>query len=157
MRAKTTPKNKEIIMQHNIIEKVNALQNMSLKELREEYLALFDETAPNFSSRLYLIPRLAYRIQEIYYGGLNQRTKNMLENISKGKMPNLAIQKNKYNLAPGVIIRKEYKGQTYLIKVTDKGYIFNNIHYKSLSQIAMCIAPGSNRSGPRFFGLTEQK
>lgn len=140
-----------------IIEKVNALQNMSLEELREEYSALFNEKAPSFSSKAYLIPRLAYRIQEIYYGGLNQRTKKMLENVNNGQLPKFAIPNNKYNLAPGTVIRKNYKGQVHLVKVTEKGYVFNGIHYNSLSQIAMMIAPGCNRSGPRFFGLTEHK
>lgn len=141
----------------SVINQVTALETMNLKELRLKYLELFNEKAPNCSSREALIPKLAYQLQVIVYGGLSERAVKVLENINEGKLPSFIATCNKYSLTPGSTIEKFYNGILYKIKVTPNDFIFNGIHYKSLSPIAMAIAPGSNRSGPMFFGLTEKK
>src|SRR5690606_19191167 len=53
-----------------IIAKVAALPSLDAKDLRALWREYFGEEAPR-KKRDYLIPRLAWRIQELAYGGLS--------------------------------------------------------------------------------------
>ncbi|MBP0441281.1 DUF2924 domain-containing protein [Tianweitania sediminis] len=55
-------------------------------------------------------------------------------------------------LGPGARLVREWHGQTFVVDVTDRGYLFEGRHYRSLTAIALQIT-GAQWSGPRFFGL----
>ncbi len=51
---------------------------MSVPQLKSEWQTIFATTAPN-NSRAFLEGRLAYRIQELTYGGPDRETRRMLD------------------------------------------------------------------------------
>ena len=55
-----------------------ALKSMSVPQLKSEWQTIFATTAPN-NSRAFLESRLAYRIQELTYGGPDRETLRMLD------------------------------------------------------------------------------
>src|SRR5690625_7500813 len=55
-----------------------ALKNTATQELKQQWRELFDSEPPAFNRR-YLESRLAYRIQELAYGGLKPETVKRLE------------------------------------------------------------------------------
>ena len=61
-------------MTDSIAAQVAALPKTPTPELKQMWRELFDREPPGFS-RNYLISRLAYRIQELAYGGLKPATR----------------------------------------------------------------------------------
>ena len=69
-------------MQHQddgpVLARLAALKDMSVKELKAEWAKLFETEAPN-NSRSFLEQRLAYRIQELTFGGLSKPVRQLLD------------------------------------------------------------------------------
>src|SRR5206468_6701293 len=59
--------------QDTVLARVAALKAMSTPKLKEQWQALFDTPPPPYNRR-FLESRLAYRIQELAYGGLKPET-----------------------------------------------------------------------------------
>lgn len=57
---------------------------------------------------------------------------------------------------PGTIHTREYKGQTFQVKVLPKGFEFDGDVYKSLSAVAKAIT-GQHCNGYYFFRLGKEK
>ena len=63
--------------------------------------------------------------------------------------------RTKYNLTPGAIIRKEFRGIMHEVIVNDDNtFTYNGEKYRTLSAIAKDIS-GIKISGPDFFGLSK--
>jgi hypothetical protein len=54
---------------------------MSLEQLREKWLDLYGAEPPKYKKQ-FLIKRLAYRIQELFYGGLSEQAKAHLRRVA---------------------------------------------------------------------------
>lgn len=143
------------MLNNDVIAKVAALDTMNVAELKALWEGLYSEPAPSFV-KSYLVPRLAYRIQELAYGGLSEQTKNRLENLVKGKEK--VQPKNKRIKKPTVGTRliREYQGVEHLVTVTRTGFEYQGRTFRSLSHIAREIT-GTQWSGPLFFGLAGKK
>jgi hypothetical protein len=61
-----------------ILARLASLKAKSVNELKTEWQALFNAPAPN-NSRNFLEGRLAYRIQELTYGGPDKQTRRILD------------------------------------------------------------------------------
>jgi hypothetical protein len=124
----------------------------SLDELRREWRDLYDRDPPRISRDL-LILGLAYRRQELQYGGLGKATIRKLRTLAKtlretgrvGAAPSLSLK-------PGARLVREWRGHTHTITVTEDGFEYGGKPYSSLTTIANAIT-GAHWSGPRFFGL----
>ncbi len=136
----------------NVAAKVAALQIMNLAELQSLWESLFQEGAPSHK-KSYLIPRLAYRIQELAYGGLSQPSKQRLEDFITGKIKLSANNKRVRKPTVGTRLIREYQGVEHHVTVTRTGFEYQGRTFGSLSQIAREIT-GTRWSGPLFFGLT---
>jgi hypothetical protein len=66
----------------HVLSRLNALKTMPAKELRQQWRELFDTEPPPFNRR-FLESRLAYRIQELTYGGLKPETVRRLEALGE--------------------------------------------------------------------------
>lgn len=66
---------------NTIFLQVAALQRLNLTELRNKWVELFDNEPPPYNKK-FLLKRLAYRLQELYFGGLSEPIKKKLEEIS---------------------------------------------------------------------------
>jgi hypothetical protein len=76
-------------MTDSIAAQVAALPKMPTPELNQMWRELFDKEPPGFS-RNYLISRLAYRIQELAYGGLKPATRAKLDALADALDPKAA-------------------------------------------------------------------
>lgn len=136
-----------------VIQQVLSLPDKSIDELQALWKALFNADPPKHS-KAYLIPRLAYRLQELVYGPLEdeyvKQLDQMADDLERGKKP-----KSKYLLNKprnGTKLIREYQGQMHEVLVTEDGYVYKGQPYKSLSVIARKIT-GTQWSGPKFWGL----
>jgi len=60
--------------QNSVLRQLAALQKMSLCDLREKWKDLYGSEPPNYG-QVFIRRRLAYRIQELFYGGLKKEVK----------------------------------------------------------------------------------
>ena len=56
---------------HSVLRQLATLETMSLEQLHEQWRDLYGGEPPHYKRR-FLIKRLAYRIQELFYGGLSE-------------------------------------------------------------------------------------
>jgi hypothetical protein len=131
---------------------------MSVNELKTEWQAMFDAPAPN-NSRTFLESRLAYRIQELTYGGPDRETRRMLDLLADEVEGTLTRKKqisDPRNPVVGTRLLREWNGIEHSITVLKDGFDWQGRKYKSLSAIARGIT-GTRWNGYRFFGLRERK
>ena len=136
----------------SVAAQLAALPNLPLDQL----WSLWDQHFPRRpmrATRRYLESRLAYRLQEVAYGGLPKAIKEQLadcgERLSKVKVGRGA----EVRLMPGTTLIREWDDREYRVTVTADGlYELQGQHYKSLSGAAKAIT-GTHWSGPVFFGL----
>lgn len=128
------------------------LGELTPAELRSEWVSAFDAPAPNVGTAL-LRRLFAQRIQEKRLGGLPAMVVRELERAAAGATT--APVPTKVTVSPGARLIREWHGRTIAVLTTDKGFIWEEREYRSLSQIA-CEVTGVHWSGPRFFGLTRR-
>ena len=68
-------------LDQTVLSRLAALKAMSVKELKAEWEKLIGTAAPN-NSRVFLELRIAYRIQELSYGGPGRPTVRLLDALS---------------------------------------------------------------------------
>jgi len=130
------------------------LKAMKTPELKAQWRELFDSEPPPFNRR-YLESRLAYRIQELAYGGLKPETVKRLERLGKeldgGDRSKSRIRADLKPIVGTRLIR-EWQGIEHVVTVTADGYEWQGRPYKSLSSVARAIT-GTRWNGWVFFGL----
>lgn len=141
----------------SVVKQVMDLQDMPFPDLKVKYRELFGKEPPA-ANRKQVVARLAYRIQEIAYGGLTEETKEKLEQIyekhgdpRKGRRERLKREKQGIPVAGTRLIR-EWKGDRYEVTVLHDGFEYEGTVYRSLSSVTKAIT-GAHWSGPSFFGL----
>lgn len=134
---------------------LEALPALSPAELRSEWRRLYRSQPPRLSRDL-LIRAIAYRIQELRYGGLSKATRRKLAALvnapqSEGEIAPETAQK----ISRGARLVREWNGRTHTVTVQEEGFIYAGRSYRSLTAIAREIT-GAHWSGPRFFGLARR-
>ena len=138
-------------MNDNIIGKVAALPTLKSDDIKKLWQELFDEPAPQ-KKRDYLIPRLAWRIQELVYGGLTDAAQERINRLMRSKEPIKPSSNRIRRPAIGTQLIREYQGVEHHVTVVRSGFEYQNRTYRSLSHVAREIT-GTRWSGPLFFGL----
>ena len=69
-------------METTVLMQLTELQDMSYSSLKESWCSLYGTDPPAYK-RAHMVRRLAYRIQELAYGGLSDQTKAELERIAE--------------------------------------------------------------------------
>ncbi|WP_264685642.1 MULTISPECIES: DUF2924 domain-containing protein [unclassified Wolbachia] len=141
-------------MEEETEKKVMNLEKKSLAELRKIWKKVFEEEAPRHSKK-YLIPRLAYRLQEKVHGEISRKGAKRLEYLADRLEKGKRISSDKLPVA-GTELILERGEETHAIMVTDKGLIYREEFYTSLSAVAGKIM-GMSYNGPLLFGLRNQK
>jgi hypothetical protein len=137
-----------------ILARLAALKAMSVNELKAEWQALYDAPAPN-NSRTFLESRLAYRIQELTYGGPDKQTRRLLDLLAdevEGTLTRKAQIADPRNPVVGTKLIREWKGVAHTVTVLREGFDWDGRRYKSLSAVARAIT-GTRWNGYRLFGL----
>ncbi len=138
----------------DVLSRLAALKTAATPALREQWRALFGTEPPPYNRR-FLESRLAYRIQELAYGGLKPETLARLEALGEqldgGRVTVRRMRGDDKPIAGTQLIR-EYQGVEHVVTVTRAGYEYGGQPYQSLSAIARAIT-GTRWNGRVFFGL----
>jgi hypothetical protein len=148
----------------NILRRLSELDSLSTQDLRARWRTLYSKDPPRFK-RQFLIKHLAYRIQEIAYGGLDDNTRERMDELLDdagydvlGRKVNEAVRRTRKNtIVPGAVIKREWHGEQHeVIALAGGGFEYRGMPYRSLSAVARAIT-GTRWSGPLFFGLRGEK
>lgn len=133
-----------------VVKQVMSLKFKTLNDLVKLWNSMFDKP-PVFRSRQYLIPKLAYRIQELAYGGVDIKTEKAIASAAK-ELDKNKRKNNKYAPSIGTKIVKEYRGQIHEVLAVENGFAYGGTVFKSLSAIATKIT-GTKWNGLKFFNV----
>jgi len=140
-----------------VLEQVTALGRMPIGRLRDTWKVLFGRDAPASYRPEQLVRRLAWRVQEIHYGGLSQKAQDALRRVVAeddlaGGRPR-APRRPAGALAPGTRLVRSWGGGDHVVTATaDGGFEYAGKRFRTLTAVAKAIT-GQHLSGPRFFGL----
>ncbi len=135
-----------------------ALKTTPTSDLKQQWRDLFDSEPPPFNRR-YLESRLAYRIQELTYGGLKPETVKRLEALGEQlDGGNIITRRIRADLKPitGTRLIRDWQGVEQIVTVTQGGFEWQGRPYQSLSAIARAIT-GTRWNGWVFFGLKNHR
>jgi hypothetical protein len=159
-------------MRLNIKKELAALERMSVGQLQQRYVEVFGEPVRS-RHRLYLIRRIAWRLQANAEGGLSERALRRAEELAndadvrttppKDGVSTHATASTTRTTAPapptdrrlppvGATIRRDYKGRIITVTILADGFEHEGERYRSLTAVAKAIT-GSHINGFRFFGL----
>jgi len=161
-------------MNPTIGQQLAALQRLTIAELKTRYVELFGEHTPA-NNRIWLIKRIAWRLQALAEGGLSERARQRAAELANDadlrmnppvpRRPKLAPAQPPISSEPraidkrlppaGTILVRKYRGETLQVQVLQQGFAYNGQVFKSLSAVAKAIT-GSHCNGFWFFGLGQQ-
>jgi hypothetical protein len=145
-------------MHDSIPARLAALKTMPMPDLKAQWRELFETEPPPFNRR-YLENRLAYRIQELAYGGLKPETLRRLQALGEQyDGGNTTARRIRHDAKPitGTRLVREWKGVEHTVTVLADGYEWQGRPYRSLSAIARAIT-GTRWNGWVFFGLKNHR
>ena len=144
------------IAKDQVLGRLSWIQTAPIAELKDEWRRLYGKEPPPFS-RSYITSRLAYRVQELAYGGLKPETRARLEALGEqldgGNVVLRRIRADRRPL-PGTRLIREYDGVQHVVTVRADGFEYEGRPYRSLSAIARHIT-GTRWNGWAFFGLRQ--
>jgi Protein of unknown function (DUF2924) len=138
-------------MTDTILAQIVALKTRSIPELRDMWRELFGKEPPVLGRR-YLEDRIAYRVQELYFGGLSDRARRKLDALVDQLEPKAARRRDPGRPIAGTELRREWKGIEHVVKVRENDFEYDGRPYKSLSAVARAITK-TRWNGWLFFGL----
>jgi len=161
-------------MNPTIGQQLAALQRLTMPELRRRYVEIFGEHTPA-NNRIWLIKRIAWRLQALAEGGLSERARQRAAELANDadlrmnppvpRRPKLAPTQPPISNEPraidkrlppaGTILVRKYRGETLQVQVLQQGFAYNGQIFKSLSGVAKAIT-GSHCNGFWFFGISHQ-
>ena len=141
-------------MNKSIIRQIIELEEKTTSELRQLYNQIMPKPATPTAGKEYLKPRIAYRLQELAFGGLSQETSEQLTRIADGASTDSL--KRHSDLMPGTRICREWNGKMYEVEVAKDCFVWQGQKFKSLSSIATKIT-GTKWNGPKFFKLRAEQ
>ncbi len=106
-------------------------------------------------SRKILRYAIAYRLQENVYGGLDKKTRRLLDKAAANLAAGKPVVPEGPKIKPGTRLLREWHGTMHEVIVLENGVQFRDEIWPSLSAVAREIT-GARWSGPRFFGLKER-
>jgi len=118
-------------MTETMIERINSLRSMTVGQLREKYRDVFGEETKS-GNKDWLWRRVAWRIQELEYGGLPERAKRRAAELANEADIRVRVPKDAFaghsgeerkKAAPtGSVLTRKYKGRTYSVRVLENGF-----------------------------------
>lgn len=121
-------------------------------QLRRRWSELSDTDLPNASPAL-LRHLIAHKMQEKVYGKLPNHAERELDRLSGKNGTTASDSPPRGPILPGTRFVREWNGKTIAVTATNAGFEWDEVTYRSLSEIARKVT-GAHWSGPRFFGLT---
>ena len=147
-----------MMMSDSVLARLAALKSTPTADLKKQWRNLFETEPPPYNRR-FLESRLAYRIQELAYGGLKQQTVKRLEALGEQlDGGNITLRRIRGDDKPiaGTRLIREWQGTEHTVTVLKDGYEWQGRPYQSLSAIARAIT-GTRWNGWVFFGLKNRR
>ena len=141
-------------MTDNVLARVVALKTTPIAELKQLWRDLFATEPPPYNRR-FLENRLAYRLQELAYGGLKTATVKRLEQLGEqldGGKVRVRSRRADDRPVAGTRLIREWQGTPHEVIVQPDHFEYRGTRYKSLSSVARAIT-GTVWNGWAFFGL----
>jgi hypothetical protein len=155
----------------NIVNEVATLERLSVGQLRQRFAELFGETT-KASNRIWLVKRIAWRMQALAEGDLSERARrraaerardaDLRLNPPQGQVNRTTLSPEPVTIPtpvdrrlppPGTILTRPHKGQLVQVQVLTEGFAYGGRVYASLSAVAKAIT-GSHCNGYLFFRNT---
>ena len=160
----------------NLGRELARLEAMEARHLRDEFAELFGYESHSHN-RKYLIRRIAWKLQELEYGGLSERALRRAAEIAatsdiRIRPPNgspatwgpesptqatsseISQDRDPRLPMPGTVLTRRYKGRLIAVTVLEEGFEYLGERYRSLSAVAKTVT-GTHWNGYYFFGLWE--
>ena len=139
-----------------VMQQLAELDHLTIEQLTQRWQVLMDGAPTPRRNRQYLVKRLAYRIQELAYGGLSPEARTMLADTYQrhGRPAQRTGAQTGQAILPGTSLLREWHGTMYRVTVCRDGFEYDGRLYASLTAIAREIT-GTKCSGPAFFRLKE--
>jgi hypothetical protein len=146
---------------------LSALERLTVAELRGRFAELFGE-ATRASNRVWLVRRIAWRLQALAEGDLTARARQRAAELAcdadlRLLPPRSAAPSPVTVSAPrradsripcaGTLLTRRYKGVTLQVRVLERGFAYDGRVFASLSAVARAIT-SSHCNGLLFFRLT---
>lgn len=144
-------------MTQQVIGRLAEIRTMDIVALKKMWRDLFAAEPPPYN-RKFLESRLAYRVQELAYGGLKPETLKRLAALAEDLEPRSRERGTRSDNRPiaGTRLMREWQGVEHCATVLADSYEYDGRPYKSLSAIARAIT-GTRWNGLVFFGLKSQR
>ena len=145
-------------MTDTVLNQLAALKGAPASALKAKWRALFETEPPQYNRR-FLESRLAYRIQELAYGGLTAATVEKLRVLAKqydGKPGSRRKIRADHLPIVGTRLIRDWHGVEHCVTVRTNDFEYRGRPYKSLSAIAREIT-GVRWNGWVFFGLKNHR
>lgn len=155
-----------------VIGEVLRLKDLPTSALQQLWGELYNAPPRSFN-RPYLFKRLAWRLQEIRYGGLSEGVLARLGGLAKDhpfwrevprevsraldQVAKAPAHRDPRLPAPGTILKRVHDGKEHEVRVLeDGGFEYGGTRYRSLSAVARAIT-GTRWNGLLFFGIAHAK
>ena len=142
---------------HSVLRQLATLETLSLEQLHEQWRDLYGGEPPHYK-RQFLIKRLAYRIQELFYGGLSESAQTRLRQVAQDD-PVARVDRwvsgnpqGKADILPGTRFVRIWKDRRHEVLAHENGFEYDGRIFRSLSAVAREIT-GTRWNGRLFFGL----
>ena len=157
----------------DIPQQLAALRGMTVSQLRERYREVYGEPTRS-RNKDYLRKKVAWRIQELAEGGLSDRARARIDELSAhvpvrwrssgnravptapttaGAQDAVAPGMRDPRLPePGTVITREHGGVEHRVTVLEHGFEYGGERFASLSKVARAITR-TNWNGYLFFSL----
>jgi hypothetical protein len=159
-------------MEQTLNPDLAALPRLTTSELRIRYAEVFGDQPPTWN-RVWMLKRLAWRLQALAEGGLSERARRRAEELAndadlrlnppKVKGADASAERTATTMLPaqaddrlpppGTILTRPYKGQIVQVQVLHSGFAYQGQVYPSLSAVAKAVT-GSHCNGYLFFRNT---
>jgi len=161
-------------MHPSLASEIAALGRLTVPELRARFAAVFGEPT-QAHNKVWLVKRLAWRLQALAEGDLSQRARQRAAELvndadlrlspprtdqatadaAQPQATTLRLQTDDRLPRPGTILTRRYKGRTLQVEVLEHGFACDGQVYRSLSAVAKAVT-GSHCSGHLFFRLNSK-
>ena len=153
-------------MSPHVARELAALQRLTVPQLRQRYAEVFSETT-NANNRVWLMKKIAWRLQALAEGGLSERAHQRAAELANDadlranpptsmplpvpiEAPPPRPQADDRLPPPGTVLTRPYKGAVLQVKIRADGFEYDGQVYPSLSAVAKAIT-GSHCNGFLFF------
>jgi hypothetical protein len=138
----------------NVLSKLAGLTRLPANELKDMWRDLFGKEPPTFN-RNFMEARIAYRIQELAFGGDVAKITKRIKNINQHNHDK-KFRREAYRPPVGTVLVREYQSIEHRVRVMHDGFEYQGMKFTSLSAVAYKIT-GTKWNGLAFFGLKSEK